>query len=99
MVWGTDAEHSHDMPWLSRKVPTPTSEASKLFLCHPCAPKDRVISHDKYCISSEMQPSTPGEKKRANCHQTRKERGKADKFVSCHFEFLATLLSVQFLLT
>lgn len=63
MVWDTDAEHSHDMPWLSRKVPTPTSEASKLFLRYPCAPKASVISHDKYCISSEMQPSTPGEKK------------------------------------
>lgn len=61
--FGTDGEHSHDMSWLSKKVPTPTSEASKLFLCHPCAPKASVISHDKYCISSEMQPSTPGEKK------------------------------------
>lgn len=29
VVWGTDAEHSHDMPWLSRKAPGPTSEASK----------------------------------------------------------------------
>lgn len=38
-------------------------------------------------------------KKRANCHQTRKERRKGDKFVSCHWKFLATMLSIQFLLT